>query len=32
LSQKILLKVEEAPVPLTWLADQHAHFPLLEYS
>jgi hypothetical protein len=29
---KILSKVEEAPVSLTWLAYQHTHFPLLEYS
>jgi hypothetical protein len=29
---KILPKIEEAPMPLTWLADLHAHFPLLEYS
>jgi hypothetical protein len=32
LFQKILLKVEGAPVPLTWLADLHAHFLLLGYS
>jgi hypothetical protein len=32
LSQKILPKVEGAPVPLIWLTDLHAHFLLLEYS
>jgi hypothetical protein len=32
LSQRILPKVKAAPVPLTWLADQRAHFLLGEYS